>query len=77
MEKYVGISSLSSFLSKLKLIFSDINHTHEDMLNDINNLEQTVSKLPTSMQYNIVPITQNEYDNLTYIDENTLYIIEV
>ena len=88
-RKYVSYSKLSFFLSKLKTIFSDINHTHtitdiNNLQNTINiiqsnidNLEQTVDNLAENIQYNIIPITQDEYDALTTVDENTLYIIEV
>lgn len=89
MGKYVSYSKLSYFLSKLKTIFSDINHTHtvsdidilqdtlDSMQSDVNILEQTVDDLIENASYNILPITQNEYDALITKDENTLYIIEV
>lgn len=89
MAKYISYNNLSFFLSKLKAIFSDISHTHtiteietlQDTLNTIQNdvgvLEQAVADLAEETQYNIVPITQDEYDALTAVDENTLYIIEV
>ena len=88
-RKYVSYDKLSVFLSKLKTIFSDINHTHtvsdianlqdtfSTMQDDIDVLEQTVANLGAEAQYNILPITQDEYDALAIVDENTLYIIEV
>lgn len=57
MEKYVSYNKLSFFLSKLKTIFSDINHTYtvvdienlqdtfDTMQSDIDALEQTVDDL--------------------------------
>lgn len=89
MAKYISYNNLSFFLSKLKTIFSDANHTHtvvdidnlqdtlDTMQNDVDALEQTVSDLAVETRYNIVPITQSEYDALTTVDENTLYIVEV
>lgn len=88
-RKYVSYSKLSYFFTKLKTVFSAINHTHtvDDVNNlqntldtiqsDVDGLEQTVADLVRETQYNIVPITQDEYDALTTVDENTLYIIEV
>lgn len=88
-RKYVSLSKLSHFLSKLRTIFSDINHMHtvadienlqntfNDMQKDIDALEQTVADLEEGTLFNIVPITQDEYNALTNIDEKTLYIIEV
>jgi hypothetical protein len=88
-RKYVSYDKLSFFLSKLRTIFPDINHTHavsdvdtlkdtlDTVQSDINTLEQTVEGLGERVQYNIMPITQEEYDALTTVDENTLYIIEV
>ena len=88
-SKYVSYSKLSYFLTKLQTVFSAINHTHkvadvnnlqntlDTIQSDVDSLEQTVSDLVREAQYNIVPITQDEYDALTTVDENTLYIIEV
>ncbi len=88
-RKYVSYSKLSFFLSKLKTIFSDINHVHvvddvnglQNSLNtiqgDIGVLEQDISGLKEKTNYTILPITQYEYDALTTVDNNTLYIIEV
>lgn len=56
-RKYVSYSKLAHFLSKLKTIFSDIDHTHtvadienlqgtlDTMQVDVDNLEQTVADL--------------------------------
>lgn len=89
MKKYVSLNNLLLFLDNLKNNFSDINHTHvisnvenlqatfNDVQSDIDTLEQSIADLTKNMKYNIVPITQGEYDALTTVDENTLYIIEV
>lgn len=89
MKKYVSYDKLSFFLSKLKTTFSNINHTHTTvdienlqdtlytMQTDTDVLSETVTNLVEKTKYNIVPITQDEYDALTVVDENTLYVIEV
>lgn len=60
-KTYVSYSKLSLFLSKLKTIFSDINHTHtvvdienlqdtfDTMQSDMDALEQTVADLEENM----------------------------
>lgn len=74
-RKYVSYDKLSIFLSKLKTIFSDISHTHS--VSEVDGLQDTLDGLVSQSQYTILPITQDEYDALTTVDENTLYIIEV
>ena len=50
MPKYVSDNTLSFFLSKLKTIFPNINHTHT--IEDVNNLQSTLNAM------------QGEVDNL-------------
>jgi len=88
-KKFLDLSGLSHFLDNLKTLFANLNHTHtinevetlsssiSNIQSDIDNLEDTVANLSTNSQYTIRPITQDEYDALTSVDENTLYIIEV
>lgn len=89
MVKYVSYDNLSLIISKLRTVFSNINHTHttsdienlqdtlDIMQNNVDTLEQSVSDLEIKTQYNIMPITQDEYDALGTKDQNTLYVIEV
>lgn len=68
---------------------TSINHTHaavdienlqdtlDTMQSDTDVLSETVTNLVEKTKYNIIPITQDEYDALTVVDENTLYVIEV
>ena len=81
-RKYVSYSKLAYFLSKLKTIFSDINHTHtvadinslQSTLNavqsDIDNLEQTVDDLAGNMNPEASFVTETW--TFTLVDGTTI-----
>lgn len=81
-RKYVSYNKLSFFLSKLKTIFSDINHTHtvndietlqntlDIMQSDVNNLEQTVGDLAENINPEVS--FKTETWNFTLIDGTTI-----
>lgn len=65
-RQYVSYSKLSFFLSKLRTIFSDINHTHT--VADIDNLQDTLD----IMQNNTNALEQTVDNLVERIDNNKL-----
>ncbi len=55
----------------------DIASEFNSLNADIEALQNEVSDLSKTSQYKIVSMTQGEYNALTTVDSNTLYIIEV
>jgi peptidoglycan hydrolase CwlO-like protein len=69
-RKYVSLNKLSHFLSKLKTIFSDINHTHTVV--DIENLQDTFN----TMQSDIDALEQTVADLEENINPESSFSIE-
>lgn len=77
-RKYVSYNKLSHFLSKLKTIFSDINHTHtisnvdtlqdtlDTLQNDLDVLEQNVADLGAEINDKELPVVTTD-DNGSFL----------
>lgn len=64
-------------INTLSFIDDNIKNTITSLINKIETLEKNIDDLVIKNSYNFLPLSQEEYNALTDIDDSTIYIIEV